>query len=167
MNIVDRLKLYMEHTGLPISQFADGALIPRPTLSQILSGRNKKISNEILEKLHAAYPSLNVAWLLFGDGNMLSGAAPTTAPATTPAQTQDNQPRSASVPYVAAAVANAAAKAAADQATVESPKPSVETQYEKNQEPTISLAPDTTKKIQTIMVFYTDNSFEIFTPAPR
>ena len=75
MNIVDRLKIYMEHTGLPISQFADAALIPRPTLSQILSGRNKKISNEVLEKLHDAFPELNVAWLLFGDDDMTKGGA--------------------------------------------------------------------------------------------
>lgn len=163
MNIVDRLKIYMEHTGLPISQFADAALIPRPTLSQILSGRNKKISNEILEKLHIAFPSLNVAWLLFGDGNMLKGDAPAAAHA----QVQDNQPRTAPAPYAAAVANAAAAKAAATETSVESPKSSTETTYEKNQESTISLAPDTNKKIQTIMVFYTDSSFEIFTPSPR
>lgn len=56
------------------SQFADTAQIPRPTLSQIMSGRNKKISNEIIGKLHEAFPQLNVIWLLFGDGQMLTDA---------------------------------------------------------------------------------------------
>ncbi len=163
MNIVDRLKIYMEHTGLPITQFADAALIPRPTLSQILSGRNKKISNEILEKLHTAFPSLNVAWLLFGDGNMLKGNASQPQPSypqssqPQPSQTIEDKVSAPSISTVAAQ----AAAAAADNI------PANETQYEKSQDPVISLAPDTNKKIQTIMVFYTDNSFEIFTPSPR
>lgn len=71
MDIVSRLKKFIEFTGLPVSQFADNALIPRPTLSQILNGRNKKISNELISKLHDAFPSLNVMWLMFGDGDML------------------------------------------------------------------------------------------------
>lgn len=54
------------------SQFADKADVPRPSLSQILNGRNKKISNEFISKLHDAFPSLNVLWLLFGDGEMVN-----------------------------------------------------------------------------------------------
>ena len=38
----------MEHEQLTNSQFADKCRIPRPTLSQILNGRNKKISEEII-----------------------------------------------------------------------------------------------------------------------
>lgn len=71
MDIVSRLKRFIEYTGLQVSQFADTALIPRPTLSQILNGRNKKISNELITKLHDAFPSLNVLWLMFGDGSMV------------------------------------------------------------------------------------------------
>ncbi len=70
MDIVDRLKIYIEHLGIASSQFADTASIPRPTLSQLLNGRNKKVSNEIISKIHEAFPALNVIWLLFGDGDM-------------------------------------------------------------------------------------------------
>lgn len=70
MDIVSRLKLFMAHTGLPTTQFADEANIPRPTISQILNGRNRKISNEVIAKLHDGFPSLNILWLLFGDGDM-------------------------------------------------------------------------------------------------
>jgi predicted transcriptional regulator len=52
MDIVTRLKQFMDYTQLPSSQFADQAQIPRPTLSQIMNGRNKKISNELITKLH-------------------------------------------------------------------------------------------------------------------
>lgn len=42
MDIVSRLKTYMDYRRIAISQFADTCNIPRPTISQILNGRNKK-----------------------------------------------------------------------------------------------------------------------------
>ena len=80
MDLVNRLKLYIESTGLTSTQFADAAGITRPTLSQILSGRNKKISNEILGKLHGAFPDLDIMWLLFGgesNSNLTDAIRPT------------------------------------------------------------------------------------------
>lgn len=71
MDIVTRLKRFLEDTGISNSQFADTCEIPRPTLSQLLNGRNKKVSDEVIGKIHRAYPSLNVMWLMFGDGEML------------------------------------------------------------------------------------------------
>ncbi len=71
MDIVSRLKRFLEDTGISNSQFADTCEIPRPTLSQLLNGRNKKVSDEVIGKIHRAYPSLNVMWLMFGDGEML------------------------------------------------------------------------------------------------
>ncbi len=70
-NIATRLKLFFESRGLSSSQFADSCGIPRPTLSQITSGRNKKISDKLIGQVHAAYPSLSVMWLLFGEGDMM------------------------------------------------------------------------------------------------
>lgn len=62
----------MSFKGLSSTQMADAAGIARPTFSQLLSGRNKKISNELISKLHDAFPELDVMWLLFGEGRMLS-----------------------------------------------------------------------------------------------
>ncbi len=73
MDIVTRLKKFLDNTGISNSQFADTCVIPRPTLSQLLNGRNKKVSDEVIAKIHRAYPSLNIMWLLFGDGEMLLG----------------------------------------------------------------------------------------------
>lgn len=70
MDLVARLKLYMESEGIAISQFADTCSIPRPTMSQILNGRNKKISDELISKIHQAYSDLSVLWLMFGEGDM-------------------------------------------------------------------------------------------------
>lgn len=74
MDIVDRLNLFLEETRISKSQFADSCNIPRPTVSQILSGRNKKISDEIIAKIHSIYPQLSIMWLMFGEGNMLATA---------------------------------------------------------------------------------------------
>ena len=80
MDIVSRLKLFMNNAGISSSQFADTCDIPRPTLSQLLNGRNKKVSDEVIGKIHRAYPSLNVMWLMFGDGEMLlNGSDPMSA----------------------------------------------------------------------------------------
>ena len=72
MDLVNRLKYFLESNNIAISQFADTCRIPRPTLSQILSGRNKKISDELITKIHTAYPELSVLWLMFGEGEMES-----------------------------------------------------------------------------------------------
>ncbi|MCM1377192.1 MAG: helix-turn-helix domain-containing protein [Clostridium sp.] len=66
-----RLKLFIEYRGLSYSQFADLCDIPRPSLSQLLTGRNKKISDVLVGQIHTHFPDLNVLWLLFGEGEML------------------------------------------------------------------------------------------------
>lgn len=70
MDFVNRLKFFMDKENITSSQFADSCRIPRPTMSQILNGRNKKISDELIAKIHAAYPRLSVLWLMFGEGDM-------------------------------------------------------------------------------------------------
>lgn len=70
-NVAIRLKGFMDEMGLTNSQFADQCGIPRPSLSQLLTGRNKKISDVIVGQIHQAFPKLSVLWLLFGEGDML------------------------------------------------------------------------------------------------
>lgn len=70
MDIVSRIKTFLSQNGIAYSIFADKCDIPRPTLSQLLNGRNKKVSNEVLDKIHLAYPELSMMWLMFGEGDM-------------------------------------------------------------------------------------------------
>lgn len=69
-NFATRLKLFMDSIGGSSSQFADSCEIPRPSFSQLLSGRNQKVSDVIISKIHSAYPDLSITWLLFGEGQM-------------------------------------------------------------------------------------------------
>lgn len=71
-DIVTRIKVFLQSMGIANSAFADVCGIPRPSLSQMLNGRNRKVSNEVIDKIHAAYPELNMMWLMFGDGDMLA-----------------------------------------------------------------------------------------------
>lgn len=72
-SIANRLKLFIEMEGLTNSQFADNCGIARPSLSQLLNGRNKKISDVLINQIHQGYPDLNIMWLLFGEGSQKLG----------------------------------------------------------------------------------------------
>lgn len=72
MDLVSRLKQYLDSRQISVTQFADECGIPRPTASQLLAGRNKKVSDEIIGKIHQCYPALNIIWLMFGEGNMVT-----------------------------------------------------------------------------------------------
>ena len=72
--IIGRLKEFMVYCQLTNSQFADYTGIPRPTLSQLLHGRNKSVNDQLIKKLHDSFPNLNIVWLLFGKGDMLLNA---------------------------------------------------------------------------------------------
>lgn len=72
-NFEIRLKHFLDSLNLSSSQFADKCGIPRPSVSQILTGRNKKISNIFINKVHEIFPELSINWLLFGEGDMLAG----------------------------------------------------------------------------------------------
>lgn len=95
MDIVGRLKLFLDYLGIPVTQFADNCGIPRPTLSQLLNGRNKTVRDEIIAKIHEAYPQLSIMWLMFGEGSMVADDSerPTPNPAGTAPSSSDDQIR--------------------------------------------------------------------------
>ena len=72
--VIGRLRSFIDYLGYSNSQFADKAGIPRPTLSQLVHGRNKSVSDTLLRKLYESFPQLNITWLLFGQGDMLSAS---------------------------------------------------------------------------------------------
>ncbi|MCM1081097.1 MAG: hypothetical protein NC343_05035 [Muribaculum sp.] len=62
----------MEYINVPVTKLADNCQIPRPSMTQLLKGRNKKVSDEVISKIHVAYPQLSILWLLFGEGEMVN-----------------------------------------------------------------------------------------------
>lgn len=166
--IIQRLNEFISYTGLSSTQFADKAGIPRPTLSQMVHGRNKSVNNQMLAKLNENFPELNILWFLFGQGSMLL----------------DNANPSQSPSEVASAMAGTATEPDASEVEPVAPvskEPSTEIHKMPAPEefianggkwaasvlctPPMSDNSARTKKIKSIIVFYSDNSFETFIPS--
>lgn len=188
MDIISRIKEYMEYTQLTSSQFADRAGIPRPTLSQLLNGRNKsnegakKISSDIIRKLHDAFPDLNVMWLLFGDGDMESGSNIEISEPQNEALNDTKIFQSSEIENIQRQIffddelqdlcaeksdnANSASEneKSGVTGTTHTISAAASISERRNGDP-VAFRSDKTKKVQSIMVFYSDNSFEIFKPS--
>ena len=178
MDIVSRIKLFLSQNGIANSQFADTCEIPRPTLSQLLNGRNKKVSDEVLTKIHNAYPTLNMMWLMFGDGNMFvpNENSGDFAMAPQPVETQaksimpENASDNAKHPQINFGENDATFSGAPKHDAGTSPNAlsmalqSIARSAGKNNTVNASKPAADGRRIVNIMVFYTDNSFESFTP---
>lgn len=182
MDIISRLKLFLEQNGISNSQFADTCEIPRPTLSQLLNGRNKKVSDEVISKIHTAYPALNIMWLMFGDGDMFV-ADDSISPETLQSQNLSKTPQGRGAfmggaratnsqqtvgrvqPTINFGADNMAANNAAGASlsdTIQSIAKSVGGAQSSH-----SGGSNRGRKIMSILIFYDDNSFESLVPANR
>ncbi len=63
--MIDRIKEIMLQKGLSPSGFADKIQVQRSAISHILNGRNKP-SLELIQKIIATFPDINIEWLLTG-----------------------------------------------------------------------------------------------------
>ncbi len=165
----------MDSRNIPITQFADTCGIPRPTLSQLLNGRNKKVSDEFISKIHDAYPALNVLWLMFGEGSMTSDAnSQTSEPQITPSLNFDEpQPTAAQTPAADdlfnLGVPENSPKKSEPAPTIDfsehaplSPAPAAAKPEGSSH---ITISTDSGRRIVNIIVVYSDNSIQSFVPA--
>lgn len=161
----------MNLSQISSSQFADTCNIPRPTVSQILNGRNKKISDEIIGKIHSSFPSLSMLWLMFGEGDMLINQNIETTVSKTQqnldnlaSQTAENNFFTTSLGLNFDCTENISENSdLISNGTIEKIEKSSK-EINTNKTKQLSFTPDTNKTIVNIMVFYSDNSFESFTP---
>lgn len=63
----NRIKEIIASEKLSDGEFADLVGIKRSTLSHCLNGRND-VSKDIITKIHNAYPYISINWLMFGEG---------------------------------------------------------------------------------------------------
>lgn len=174
-SIIRRLQAFIDHTGMSFSQFADTCAIPRPTLSQLLGGRTKSINDVLLSKFCRAFPQLNVAWLLFGQGDMLQQSNIEISEA----QTGSNKPGNWSQDVdMAADSAPGATYAGADSASdtiaqeernftvADSFGPSIPYSTANRQDTTTGALQDRgTAKAVSVIVLYDNGTFRTFKPA--
>lgn len=65
----DRLLQLLDLEQITPSKFADIIGVQRSSVSHVISGRNKP-SFDFLQKTLKAFPGLNAAWLMLGEGTM-------------------------------------------------------------------------------------------------
>lgn len=71
-SLKERILAFIEKMGLTKAQFEKNAGLSNGFVDK--SGDNSRRSS--LDKISTAYPQLNMAWLLTGEGEMLNGTAP-------------------------------------------------------------------------------------------
>lgn len=188
MDLVSRLKHYLDSRQISVTQFADECAIPRPTGSQLLAGRNKKVSDEIISKIHTAYPDLNIVWLMFGEGNMVTNAnIEISEPQNEPKneifaeEHPTDQPIDFSLDFNESLQPEAAEKnqatTSANTFTFASPAEPVsaseeaESPIQQEKEPaepdSITLTTGKGKRVTGIVVYYDDCTYESFIPDPN
>ena len=73
----DRILQLMQEEALTNAEFAKKIGISASALSHITTGRNE-ISLRVALLIHKAYPSINLDWLLYGEGEMRKADTPET-----------------------------------------------------------------------------------------
>jgi plasmid maintenance system antidote protein VapI len=153
----NRIKEIISSEHLSDGEFADIVGIKRSTLSHCLNGRND-VSKDIIIKIHKAYPYISINWLMFGEGE--SGLSLKSVSASNLFDSLSNSDEEAdfvdeygkdfelNTPIIDAQKRN--------NQTYNQQKSVVE---DVAQIAKIAL-PE--KKIEKIMVFYSDNTFEVF-----
>jgi transcriptional regulator with XRE-family HTH domain len=66
-----RIELLIKLKNISPAQFADELDVQRANVSHILNGRNKP-SLDFVQRIIRRYPDVNIRWLLFGEGEILS-----------------------------------------------------------------------------------------------
>lgn len=67
----ERIRRVMEYAQLSQQDFAMRLDISPASLSSIFTGRTNPTNNHVMA-IHRAFPDININWLMFGEGNMLT-----------------------------------------------------------------------------------------------
>lgn len=130
----DRIAQIIDYKALTPSRFADIIGIQRSRISHIMSGRNNP-SIDVITKIIEKFPDIDLKWLMTGEGQMLNAENRLFEKESDLVRSEDT------VPYQSLNI---------------NPEPS-----KKKTDTDIYAA---TKKIERIIVFYTDSSFKEFRP---
>ena len=165
----ERIELLMKCFELSPSQFADRTGIQRASVSHIISGRNKP-SLEVMQKIFEAFPTVDIRWLMTGNGEEpVAGASKEIAGTNVventlfPAQTLQPAPEiQTAVPRISAVNEPEPVRQPRQQSSA------VRQQTERSPRKTVSQrlqqSHSNEKRIKEIRVYYTDGTYEILFP---
>lgn len=146
----DRIKLIMEKENLTPAKFADRLQINRAIISHILNGRNNP-SLDVVIKILSEMNYINTEWLINGTGNMYKQGFGGVAASGEPDLFNQIAPDTTKVPE-----------------TMEKPKEigfkQADNNYQLSENKSVEPVRTNDRKITQIIIYYNDNTFEIFGP---
>ena len=173
--VAGRIKQFIDHLGITITQFADNTGIQRSSMSQILGGRNQKISIATIGKIHSTYPELSIYWLLYGHEPMLISTGRDGV-----AEGEEGLSRLSigATPFMSLFDNESTKNPASDANARKYPTENESNQgYSNHEEPgnedlkidsgtniDSRITSEKNRRIVKIMIFYSDNTFESFSP---
>ncbi|MHA8060577.1 helix-turn-helix transcriptional regulator [Aquirufa beregesia] len=169
MNLSQKIELLIQRKQISSSQFADKIGIPRSSVSHILSGRNKP-SLDVVQKILKAFPELTAEELLFDDRLLSLNSSP--APKM---EVSSSSPSLFDAPEASPSELdkNSFAEPTIVQSNLrrnrESAKNNSGNASSVNSNSTVPSLPVSsthlTKKIERVIIFYTDGSFSESKPS--
>jgi transcriptional regulator with XRE-family HTH domain len=153
--VTDRIRTLLGDYNISPSHFADEILALRSSISHVLSGRNNP-SLELIQKILVKYPEINPGWLLTGNGNMkqlnLFGEEEEVLEKQGTDSNVIEKPPIVKKPIIQQASSH----------VIEPPLNLAENEPDQLMNVLSSMPED--KKIEKILVFYTDKTFSIYKP---
>ncbi len=137
----ERIIQIMEREGMSQAQFAQAIGVQRAAMSHIISGRNNP-SLDVIMKILSCFPAINPDWLLLGKGNIFRENA--------------KQPDTLFPSYSTSKIE----VLSDNEVQPSNMKQTNEMVDEKNESNSLY----TTRNVSKIMVFYSDNTYEMFVP---
>ncbi|GAB4039129.1 helix-turn-helix transcriptional regulator [Spirosoma jeollabukense] len=161
MGINDKIKQILIDKNLTPSYFADEIGVQRSSISHILSGRNRP-SFDIIQKIIRRFPELGYEWIMEEDNQF------TTSPSGYPTRSGSSAMRSTPDQFSAgpAPVSYAPQPITIRSQRNEIPPAGVSTSASVEPSAPLIEQPVLTneKKVERILIFYTDGSFREYTP---
>ena len=146
----DRIKEIMDNANLTPAKFADQLQINRAVVSHILNGRNNPCL-DVVTKILSEMNYINSDWLLNGTGEMYKEGF------TSPIDQNDRSIFNTEATNVTNSEAQS--EYAKENASRSTQSPAKSADYQD-----VSYSPSSTRKVRQIIIYYTDNTFETFTP---
>lgn len=163
MNINDKIKQILIDQNLTPSYFADEIGVQRSSISHILSGRNRP-SFDIIQKIIRRFPELGYEWIMEEDAqspNSKQFGQPNYGAPRNNIQSLPPNRRDQSVSYTAP---SATVRSQRNEIPPVAQQASVASTEIPNATDSIPAAM-TQKRIEKILIFYTDGSFREYSPA--
>ncbi|PWJ58949.1 DNA-binding XRE family transcriptional regulator [Dyadobacter jejuensis] len=151
MELSDKIKHILASKNLSPSIFADEIGVQRSSISHILAGRNKP-SLDIVQKIIRRFPDLGLNWIL--DDEDLPFDIPEPTPSKPAAYT----------PEIEEKAPEKAPQISMNPTPVQDESIQENVSASKNSLPSGSAAGLGTKAVERIMIFYSDGTFQDFTP---